>query len=153
MAENNTTFFGELFNVGLYKRTQGKIIRQATFFALLIMFVVGGWHLKQFLEGTLSLPDWTQSQRSAFFWSLFAGVSVVGTWISYRLVNLPRFADFLIHVEGEFNKISWPSQTELYKSVIVVIFVMVLLALSMWFFDVFWQFIFQYTGVIHAPKV
>ncbi len=67
-------------------------------------------------------------------------------------MNVPRVANFLIDVEGEFNKISWPSQTELYKSVIVVILVMVLLALMMWTFDFFWQIVFLHGLGIIRPN-
>lgn len=35
-----------------------------------------------------------------------AGLGVVGIWFGYRLVNWPRFADFLISVEAELNKVS-----------------------------------------------
>ena len=34
---------------------------------------------------------------------------LLGLWIGYRLVNMPQFADFLIAVEAEMNKVSWPS--------------------------------------------
>ena len=39
----------------------------------------------------------------------------------FRLVNLPKFADFLIAVEAEMNKVSWPTRTELFRSSVVVI--------------------------------
>ena len=42
---------------------------------------------------------------------------LVGVWLGYRLVNIPRFADFLIAVEAEMNKVSWPSRGELIRSV------------------------------------
>ena len=31
-------------------------------------------------------------------------------------MNMPRFADFLIAVEAEMNKVSWPSKAELIRS-------------------------------------
>ena len=33
---------------------------------------------------------------------------VFGVWVSYRLVNVPAFADFLIAVEAEMNKVLGP---------------------------------------------
>ena len=39
--------------------------------------------------------------------------AIVGLWATYRSVNLPAFADFLIAVEAEMNKVSWPSWSEL----------------------------------------
>jgi hypothetical protein len=35
-----------------------------------------------------------------------------GLWSVYRLVNMPRFADFLIAVESEMAKVSWPTGGE-----------------------------------------
>ena len=50
-------------------------------------------------------------------------------WVCYRLVNLPAFADFLIAVEAEMNKVSWPTRPELFRAsavVLIVIFAMML---------------------------
>src|SRR5690242_16011949 len=103
-ATMQPSFFGELFQFGLYKRTQGKIIRQATFFALLLIALIGAWRLRDFME-TYKLFGVLSGTVLAWI------VAVGGAWLSYRLVNVPRFADFLIAVESEYNKISWPSQT------------------------------------------
>ena len=72
----------------------------------------------------------------------------LGGWIAYRLVNFPQFADFLISVEGELNKVSWPGRAEVVRSAIVVIFVIFFLAALLFGFDVLWQTIFQAIGVI-----
>jgi preprotein translocase subunit SecE len=65
---------------------------------------------------------------SALVMSLVYGLPTVvlffGIWLGYRLVNLPSFADFLIAVEAEMNKVSWPSRTELIRSSMVVIILM-----------------------------
>ena len=34
---------------------------------------------------------------------------------------MPAFADFLIAVEAEMNKVSWPTRTELFRGSMVVI--------------------------------
>jgi preprotein translocase subunit SecE len=70
-------------------------------------------------------------------------VAVFGGWASYRLVNYPRFADFLIAVEAEMNKVSWPSWPELMRSSMVVIFVMFALAGVLIAFDASWEFLFR----------
>jgi len=31
-------------------------------------------------------------------------------WVSWRLVNIPTFADFLIATEAEMNKVSWSTR-------------------------------------------
>ena len=43
-----------------------------------------------------------------------------GIWVAFRLVNYPPFADFLIAVEAEMAKVSWPTRTELFRSSLVV---------------------------------
>jgi preprotein translocase subunit SecE len=77
---------------------------------------------------------------------------VLGLWFSFRVVNLPRFADFLIAVEAEMNKVSWPSRTELYRSSAVVIFVMLTLALMLFGFDLVWGIVFEWLGVLEKSS-
>lgn len=74
----------------------------------------------------------------------------IGTWFAFRVVNVPRFADFLIAVEAEMNKVSWPSKAKLYRSSIVVIFVLFALSAVLFGFDIFWKFIFEWIGVLRA---
>jgi preprotein translocase subunit SecE len=64
-------------------------------------------------------------------------------WFGYRLVNWPRFADFLIAVEAEMSKVSWPTKTELYRASMVVIFTMFFLAILLFCYDAFWQLLFD----------
>ncbi len=62
-------------------------------------------------------------------------------------MNWPRFADFLIAVEAEMSKVSWPTKTELYRASTVVIFTMAFLALLLFSYDAIWQFLFDLLGV------
>ena len=64
---------------------------------------------------------------------------VLGLWFSFRIVHVPRFADFLIAVEAEMNKVSWPSTTELIKSSLVVIIVIFLLTGVLFGYDLLWR--------------
>ena len=65
-----------------------------------------------------------------------------GWWFSYRIVNFPAFADFLIAVEVEMNKVSWPSRSELIRASTVVLVVIVSLALLLAAFDIVWRMFF-----------
>jgi preprotein translocase subunit SecE len=49
---------------------------------------------------------------------------------------MPAFADFLISVEGEMNKVSWPSRSELFRASIVVMVVIFFLAFLLYGYDV-----------------
>jgi preprotein translocase subunit SecE len=74
--------------------------------------------------------------------------SGLGVWFAYRVVNYARFADFLIAVEAEMNKVSWPSRQELYRSSLVVIVVIFALAAVLFTYDIFWGWLFELIGVL-----
>ena len=134
-------FFHEMLQVGIYKRTQGRITRQVTCGALAVIFLVAAYRLFVILKGTS--PAWGA-------YGVPVLVLALGAWASYRLVNLPRFADFLIAVEAEMNKVSWPTTDELIRSSLVVIFVIFFLAFILFGFDQVWMAIFRFLGVLRA---
>ena len=53
----------------------------------------------------------------------------------FRLVNMPPFADFLISVEAEMNKVSWPTRASCFAASLVVIVVIFLLAAILFAYD------------------
>ena len=112
-----------MFTNSRYKRSQGKVARQVTFFAIVAIIAAGAW--------LLSARANTEVGR--YFVPL--GVLALGTWIAFRIVNMPRFADFLISVEAEMNKVSWPSRAELYRASLVVIAVIFLLVAVLFGYD------------------
>jgi preprotein translocase subunit SecE len=63
-------------------------------------------------------------------------VAAVGVWVAFRIVNVPSFADFLISVEAEMNKVSWPSRSELFRASMVVIVVIFLLTAILFTYDI-----------------
>jgi preprotein translocase subunit SecE len=118
-------FFEELFRLSLYKRNQGKIARQATFAALAVIFGLGAWSLSEFY----------QDKGPALHYFVPLVFLLVGLWASFRIVQMPAFADFLISVEGEMNKVSWPSRGELFRASIVVMLVIFFLAALLFVYD------------------
>jgi preprotein translocase subunit SecE len=122
---NVSGFFEELFRVGLYKRNQGRIARQATFAALAVIFGLGAWSLSEFY----------QDKGPALHYFLPLVFLLAGLWASFRTVQMPAFADFLISVEGEMNKVSWPSRGELFRASIVVMLVIFFLAALLFAYD------------------
>jgi preprotein translocase subunit SecE len=130
----------ELLQTSVYKPNQGRIVRQLTALAVWIIVALGCWRLYVTLRGNLD--------AGSYLVPLIPGVFLVaGLWFGYRVVNWPRFADFLIAVEAEMNKVTWPSKDELIRASIVVIFTIFFLAISLFLFDVVWQFIFNLLGV------
>ena len=136
-------FFQELFRVGLYKRTQGRIARQVTFAAVAVCILAGAYQLYGSLV-TMN-PLWRLAIPSV--------VMIVGLWVAYRLVNLPMFADFLIAVEAEMNKVSWPTRTELYRSSAVVLVTVFVLAALLFMFDITWRQIFMTIDIVPGESI
>lgn len=127
----------EFFQGGLYKRNQGRITRQVTFAALALIFGLGAFRLMTYLD----------NQSRAVQLGIPAVLLAVGIWISYRAVNVSRFADFLIAVEAEMNKVSWPTRDVLFRSTFVVMFTIFFLAIILYCYDLLWSLLLFYLGV------
>ena len=128
-----------LLSVESYRPSQGQIARKATLGALLVIVGLGTWHLWEYLKVSFS------NQTLIYGLPLF--VLVAGIWICFRLNNYQKFADFLIAVEGEMYKVSWPTWPVLVNSYLVVIVLIFMLAFALWMFDVIWLVIFRMIGV------
>ncbi len=133
-----STFFRELVRTGIYKRSQGRITRQVTFAAVVVAISLGLWQLTEALRGF----------GIAVQFGVPAALLVSGLWCVYRLVNVPAFADFLIAVEAEMNKVSWPTRPEWVRAAIVVLITLFSLAAILYSYDAFWRSLFQWTGII-----
>ena len=138
-TNNDSPLMRELFSAGVYKPNQGRIVRQLTCLAIWIIVSLACWALYSSLRGT----DMGSGVASGIPTALVA----LGVWTGFRLVNWPRFADFLIAVEAEMNKVTWPGKDELVRAAFVVIFTIFFLAISLFVFDFIWQFVFSTIGV------
>lgn len=128
-ASGWTQVLGELLKLDVYKRSQGRIVRQVTCLAMWVVVALATWRSYLYLKVMVG-----ESQG----WLTYALPSLLlfsGLWIAYRIVNLPAFADFLIAVEAEMNKVSWPSRTELVRSSVVVIILMFGLTVVLFGYD------------------
>ena len=123
----------ELFSLGLYKRSQGRIARQATFAAIALLVALGAWSFSAYF------------QQHGPVWKYYIPLAMVavGLWAGFRVVQIPAFADFLISVEGEMNKVSWPSRGELFRASVVVILVIFFLAFLLFGYDTLLSFIMK----------
>ena len=128
----------ELFHFGSYKQTQGRTVRMVTAVTFGVIFALSAWRLYVTLATANPGMKWIGPGLLLF----------LGWWLSYRIVHVPRFADFLIAVEAEMSKVSWPTQTELIRASAVVIIFIVSLAGILFVFDLFWRTIFQALGII-----
>jgi preprotein translocase subunit SecE len=130
----------EMFASGLYKRNQGRMVRQITCLAIWVIVAAAAWRFHSLVL----------TPRMGVTWGSYlvaVAVGAVGFWFAFRLVNWPKFADFLISVEAELNKVSWPTQKELVRASIVVIFTILFLSAILFGYDALWRFLFGLLGI------
>ena len=142
-AVSERSLLSELFLGNIYKRNQGRIVRQVTCLAIWFVVVVTCW---RFYDGFMRDVAFEDLSEAAAAWARRGPpllLLAAGMWFGYRLVNWPRFADFLISVEAEMHKVSWPTKPELVKASIVVIFVIFFLAMLLFAYDLIWAVVFQ----------
>ena len=140
------SFIQEMFQVGLYKRSQGRITRQVTFAAAATVIGLGAYSLLN------QLDFWLPVKWGGLQYVIAGGIAAAGWWVSYRIVNYPVFADFLIAVEAEMAKVSWPSRAELTRAATVVIIVIFVLAAVLFSYDVIWNWIFTTFGILEKAS-
>lgn len=137
-VEQSSALWQELFQFSLYKSSQGKITRQISGAVFALAFVIGAWRL--FAAG--QLPENLR-------YIVPSAIAVIGSWISFRIVNWPWFADFLIGVEAEMNKVTWPSWEELKRSSFVVMALIFGLTVVLFTYDLVWHALLKYVlGVV-----
>jgi len=138
-----TGFWVEMFQFGLYKPNQGRIVRQVTFAAITLLGFLVAWEMF----------------RVGFFDRLGGGrylallaVTGAGAWFAFRLVNYSALADFFIAVEAEMNKVSWPTRKEMWNASQVVIFVIFSMSAFLFLFDAIWTFVFETIGIRYSER-
>ncbi len=139
-ASSGSSLISEMFSNSAYKPNQGRFVRQLTALAIWVVVAMACWSLYGTLRASL--------QAGSLGIPVIPAVTLmIGLWFGYRAVNWPRFADFLIAVEAEMNKVTWPGKDELKRASFVVIFTIFFLAIALFAFDVVWQAIFSAIGV------
>lgn len=139
-ASSSTPLLSEMFQASVYKPNQGRIVRQLTVLAIWVVVAFGCWRMYTTMTGSMENPYVGAG--------IPGGLLVVGLWFAYRLVNWPRFADFLIAVEAEMNKVTWPARDELIRASVVVVVTIAILAVSLFLFDIIWQWLFSFLWVM-----
>ncbi len=128
-----------MLKISVYKKKQGKVCRAVTAAAVFVLISAGIYQLySAYLAG----------QGAFCVYALPLILTGLNAWFSYRIVNYARFADFLIQVEAEMRKVSWPSKDELLRSTVVVIAVMFMLTILLFGYDIVLQFIFHKIGLV-----
>lgn len=132
---------GDMLSVSLYKWNQGRVTRQVTFAALAVILGIGAWQLSRLIIGLVSGGESGGPDLGVARFLIPGGLLAAGLWLCFRIVNIPKFAEFLIAVEAEMAKVSWPTAHEVVRSSAVVIFLIFALAFLLAAFDLFWGFL------------
>jgi preprotein translocase subunit SecE len=138
-GSTSVSLMGSMFQAGLYKPLQGRIVRQVTFVSIAVLVLMIAWEVGQI--------TFVEDLFSGATYAAFGLVSIIGLWFAYRIVNYPAFTDFLIAVEAEMKKVSWPAWPQLWAASMVVIFVIFSMAVSLYAFDLLWTLIFRWLGI------
>lgn len=151
MARTADTFWDSIFSINLYKKNQGKLVRGVTLAAVFLAVALGAWTMSTRL--LVDLPTGASAGSLAGLYSaLQVGlpllVTAVGFWLGFRLMHYPKFADFLVDVEGEMTKVSWSTFDELKRATVVVVITMLLLGGVLFFYDLFWQWLLRALNVL-----
>jgi len=161
MAKANAepSFLGGMFQGRLFKPNQGRVARQVTGLAVVAVFAamayrlyatilidVGRTVVLQFpgMDSGISLPGGLVRM------GLPGLVLLAGLWFTFRLVNWPPFANFLISVEAEMDKVSWASMDYLIRATVVVLVLMVFLGAYLFLCDIIWQQLFMLIGFLDS---
>ncbi len=125
----------ELVSTNNYKSSQGRVARRLTFIGLSLVFIWGGFSF--FRAGYFG------AQGAAIGGAV---VALLGVWASFRVINFPTFADFLVSVEAEMSKVSWPSKRDLFANTKVVLIFMALFTALIFVYDWFFRTFFSFIG-------
>jgi len=125
------------------------LARQATLAALMVLALIASYRLEA-SDNIPSILGFESSDPSANVWNVAVCVMLAafGGWIAFRLVNYPKFADFLISVQAEMDKVTWASRGELYRATVVVLSVMFLMVALLAVYDWVWVVIFRAIGFL-----
>jgi preprotein translocase SecE subunit len=96
----------------------------------------------------------TLAQLPAVAYTVPILILAAAAWLSWRIVNMPAFADFLIATEAELNKVSWTTQRRLMQDTVVVLVTVVLMAVYLFGVDQLWRVALssEYIRVLYIPK-
>lgn len=135
------------FSVLGYKKSQGIRARRYTMIGFLLIGWTGVVALRNgpFLADAsaslvydLPFTDVAFTALPSVGFTLPLILAVAAFWFSWRIVNVPVFADFLIATEAEMNKVSWSTRKQLVQDTIVVLTTVFLLTAFLFVVDWFW---------------
>jgi preprotein translocase SecE subunit len=148
------------FHTTPFKPNQGLRVRRGTVFALLVMI---GWGVLIMWNRQPFTGDWSYdlAWTGGLYVPILLRIQVtlplillgICSWIAWRIVNWPVFADFLIATEAEMNKVSWTTRKRLVQDTVVVLVTVVLLTVYLFVVDVLWIDILSFCKVLQIDPM
>jgi preprotein translocase subunit SecE len=146
---DDVSFTANLLSGSFYKRNQGRLVRRLTGIAIAAVALFGAWTLSVWIETNATLSAAPRSVQMG----LPIAVGLLGLWLAFRIVHYPRFANFLISVEAEMDKVSWADADYLKRATAVVLCTMVFLGTILWVYDFFWFRLFSLIHILDADAL
>lgn len=131
-------FLTNLVSTNKYKPNQGWNARLYTFIGIILVVASGVWSAHEILL----------DESPAWRFGVPALIAAVCAWVTYRIVQFPPFAEFLIATEAEMNKVSWTTKADLQRATTVVLTTVVVLAVFLFLVDWIWLFVLKLIGVL-----
>lgn len=142
-VSDETSLVQELLSLRLYKQNQGRVVRQVTAIAIALCLAAAAWRMRVTVLGGESI---SVSLREG----ISTAVLVIGVWFAFRVVNWPTFANFLIQVEAEMDKVTWATWDYLKRATTIVLVTMLILGVYLFGWDILWQQIFAAIGFLET---
>ena len=70
--------------------------------------------------------------------------------VAWRLLNRPKFVDFMIATEAEMRKVNWPNRREIIGSTVVVVVGTFLLALVLYVVNIVFALLFTKINILEG---
>lgn len=130
----------------LYRWPQGRIMRVIVLVAVLLMALDLGLHAWGQYNAWATATD--RDATNLIYMGLLGGFgAIVLVYGVLAVAVLPKPAQFLIEVEQEMARVTWPSRTDLIRSTILIALLSVILAVIIAIVDLF-NYWLVYTNII-----
>jgi preprotein translocase subunit SecE len=141
----------------IYKKGQGYWTRMGTVLGVALIGLLAANFLYSESDGLAAGPGMSrflyrihlQSPRGPYLVVVVFALAYAA--ITYHYMNKPTSVDFLIATDSEMKKVNWTTKKELMGSTKVVIGFMFVIAVLLFFYDLFFQMLFYLLGVLKTP--
>jgi len=122
----------------LYKKGQGTTARASAYAIGILLIGFGAIRLFAAVnrpgEGVL-VPDLPILGALTITKVVAFAVGIAGILGLHAVLNRPKSVDLLIETEAEMRRVSWPTMKQVWNATLVVAFVTLVLAVTMWGLD------------------